>query len=86
MEPNWLGPYRIHEVLNKGTFRLSQVEDGKKVLAQLYSMTRLKLYHQRDILGDNSLPTDDDPPQSNPQKQAQSDPQKQAPQSTQSDL
>ena len=35
MDPNWLGPYCIHEVLNKGTFQLSQVKDSK-VLAQLY--------------------------------------------------
>ena len=47
MDPNWLGPYHIHEVLNKGTFRLSQVKDGK-VLAQLYNMTQLKLYYTSD--------------------------------------
>ena len=47
MDPNWLGPYHIHEVLNKGTFRLSQVKDGK-VLAQLYNMTWLKLYYSSD--------------------------------------
>ena len=39
---------RIHEVLGKGTFKLCNVDDSKKVLAQMYNMTRLKLYHQRD--------------------------------------
>ena len=47
MDPNWLGPYRIHDVLNKETFQLSRVKDGK-VLAQLYNMTWLKLYYTSD--------------------------------------
>ena len=33
MEPNWHGPYRIHEVLGKGIFKLCHVDDSKKVLA-----------------------------------------------------
>jgi len=65
MAPNWLGPYRIHEVLNKGTFRLSQVKDGKKVLAQLYNMTRLKLYYHRE---DSDQITDDKPTKTSPSK------------------
>ncbi len=61
MEPNWSGPYRIHEVLSKGTFKLSNVQDSKKVLAQVYNMTRLKLYHQRDC--EDASPSDiSDPP------------------------
>jgi len=64
MAPNWLGPYCIHEVLNKGTFRLSQVKDGKKVLAQLYNMTRLKLYYHREH---SDQITDDNPPNKRPQ-------------------
>ena len=39
MEPNWHGPYRIHEVLGKGTFKLCNVDDSNKVLAQIYNMT-----------------------------------------------
>ena len=58
MAPNWFGPYCIHEVLKKGTFRLSQVEDDKKVLTQIYNMTRLKLYYQRQAADENSLPCD----------------------------
>jgi transposase InsO family protein len=45
LEPNWTGPYKIHEVMGKGTFRLSNQKN--KVLATLYNMTRLKLYHER---------------------------------------
>ena len=45
---SWIGPYRIHEVLSKGTYRLSQAGDLTKVLTQLYNMTRLKLYYRRD--------------------------------------
>ena len=45
LEQNWMGPYKIDEVVGKGTFRLS---DKTKVLASLYNMTRLKLYHERN--------------------------------------
>ena len=58
MAPNWFGPYCIHEVLKKGTFRLSQAEDDKKVLTQIYNITRLKLYYQRQAADENSLPCD----------------------------
>ena len=44
LEPTWIGPYSIHEVLPKGTYRLLNQESGK-VLAQKINMTRLKLYH-----------------------------------------
>ena len=64
MEPNWHGPYRIHEVLGKGTFKLCNVDDSNKVLAQIYNMTQLKLYHQRD---EDAPPADDeDSPLANP--------------------
>ena len=64
MEPNWHGPYRIHEVLGKGTFKLCNVDDSNKVLAQIYNMTRLKLYHQCD---EDAPPADDeDSPHANP--------------------
>ena len=43
LEPNWHGPYKIYEVLNKGTFRLCHVSTGE-ILNQLFNMTRLKLY------------------------------------------
>ena len=53
MEPNRLGPYRIHEDLNKGTFILSQAGDNTKILTQLYNMTHLKLYHQQDTASES---------------------------------
>ena len=40
MALNWLGSFHIHEVLNKGTFRLSQVEGDKNILAQVHNITR----------------------------------------------
>ena len=36
MEPKWIGPYAVHEVLSKGTCRLSWVKKPNKVLAQKY--------------------------------------------------
>ena len=45
LEPTWIGPYSIHEVLPKGTYRLLNLESGK-VLGQKINMTRLKLYHE----------------------------------------
>eukprot|EP00731_Ephydatia_muelleri_P022317 Em0014g908a len=53
MEPNWTGPYLIHEVLSKGTYRLSHPNPPFKVLAQKYNMTRLKIFYQRDQLQDS---------------------------------
>ena len=50
MEPNWIGPYVVHEVLSKGTCRLSQVKKPNKVLAQKFNISRLKLYHQNGLL------------------------------------
>lgn len=55
MNPNWLGPYRIHQILNKGTFRLSQAEDDTKILTQVYNMTRLKLYYKRDTASESKV-------------------------------
>ena len=48
MEPNWIGPWRVHEVLSKGTYRLSQEGDPTKSLTQLYNKTLLKLYYRWD--------------------------------------
>ena len=45
MEPNWTGPYVIHEVKGKGTYRLRNKADPTKVLTSLYNATRLKLYY-----------------------------------------
>ena len=45
LEQNWMGPYHIHEVLPKGTYRLCNPENGN-VLAQKINMTRLKLYYK----------------------------------------
>ena len=47
MEPNWIGPYLIHEVLSKGTYRLSKPNPPFQVLAQKYNMTRLKIFYQK---------------------------------------
>ena len=47
MEPNWTGPYLIHEVLSKGTYRLAHPNPPFKVLAQKYNMTRLKIFCQQ---------------------------------------
>ena len=44
MEPNWLGPYRIHKVLDKGPFQICKTSNNK-FLTQVYNMTRLKLYY-----------------------------------------
>ena len=43
------GPYRICEVIGKGTFRLSNHNDCSTVLATTYNMTRLKLYEGEDV-------------------------------------
>eukprot|EP00731_Ephydatia_muelleri_P025084 Em0017g167a len=48
MEPNWTSPYLIHEVLSKGTYRLSKSNPPFKVQAQKYDMTRLKIFYQKD--------------------------------------
>eukprot|EP00731_Ephydatia_muelleri_P010481 Em0005g1067a len=47
MEPNWTGPFLIHEVLSKGTYRLSKPNSPFQVLAQKYNMTRLKIFYQK---------------------------------------
>ena len=47
MEPNWTCPYLIHEVLSKGTYRLSKPNSPFQVLAQKYNMTRLKIFYQK---------------------------------------
>lgn len=44
LEPNWTGPYRINEVLKKGTFRLCSANNTSNVLSSTYNMARLKLY------------------------------------------
>ena len=49
LEKNWLGPYRICEVIGKGTFRLCNRNDCSTVLATTYNMTRLKLYEGEDV-------------------------------------
>lgn len=50
MEPDWTGPYAIHEVMSKGTYRLCDPTDSSKVLPQIYNMSRLKLYFQQVCL------------------------------------
>lgn len=46
LEPNWSGPYKIAEVVGKGTFRLYNLKSSKK-LATIVNIARLKLYHER---------------------------------------
>ncbi|KAL5517173.1 hypothetical protein EMCRGX_G002666 [Ephydatia muelleri] len=53
MEHNWTGPYLIHEVLSKGTYRLSKPNPPFQVLAQKYNMTRLKIFYQKDQTKDS---------------------------------
>lgn len=48
LEPNWTGPYRISEVAGKGTFKLCDPNDHKKIMRSLYNMTRQKLYQKRE--------------------------------------
>ena len=51
METNWIGPYFVHEVLSKGTCRLSsKVKKPNKVLAQKFNISCLKQYHQNGLL------------------------------------
>ena len=45
MEPLWHGPYRIHEDLGKGFFKLCLVDDCRKILAKKYNVQQLELYH-----------------------------------------
>ena len=53
LEPDWSGPYVIHEDLRKGTYRLHDPGNPSKVLAQKYNMARLKLYYQRAEVKDH---------------------------------
>ena len=46
LEPNWTGPYCIHEVIGKGTFKLRHPNNCSKTLVSTYNMTRLKLYYE----------------------------------------
>ena len=43
--PRWLGPYKIHEVLNKGTFKICNPSSGK-VLMVAVNQCRLKVFIQ----------------------------------------
>ena len=41
--PNWTGPYLLHEILSKGTYRLSKPNSPFKLQAQKYNMTHFKI-------------------------------------------
>ena len=45
LEERWKGPYRIHEVLGNGAYKLRTLDD--KILKSPVNSERLKLYHQR---------------------------------------
>lgn len=45
MDPEWTGPYVIHEVLSKGTFHLCDPAKSSQVMPQIYNISRLKLYY-----------------------------------------
>ena len=47
MEPNWTGPYHIHEGTGKNTYKLCRFKgtNKEKVLKTRVNVTRLKLYH-----------------------------------------
>ena len=47
MEPNGTGHYLIHEILSKGTYRLSKPNSPYKLQAQKYNMTHLKIFYQK---------------------------------------
>ena len=47
LAPNWTGPYVIHEVLPKGTYRLRDQGNPSKVLSQKVNTSRLKQFFQR---------------------------------------
>ena len=49
MEPNCTGPYHIHEVAGKNTYRLCCLKGMKKgnILKMLINVTRQKLYLER---------------------------------------
>ncbi len=49
LEPNWTGPYKILEVVGKGTYRLCSSTEPKKILSSLYNISRLKLYNEQEI-------------------------------------
>lgn len=49
LAPNWTGPYEIHEVLPKGTYRLREQGNPSKVLSQKVNTSRLKQYFQRSF-------------------------------------
>lgn len=50
LEPNWTGPYKIHEVNGKGTYRLCTTKSPERILTSIYNISRLKLYHERKVL------------------------------------
>lgn len=45
MEQNWSGPYLIHDIVGKNTYRLCNRRDNK-ILRNLVNMARLKLYFE----------------------------------------
>lgn len=47
LEPNWTGPYRIHESAGKGTYRVCRCTDPTSILSSVYNITRLKLYRKK---------------------------------------
>ena len=47
LEPNWTGPYCIHEVVGKGLYRLRSSTNSTRVLSRKYNITRLKLYKKQ---------------------------------------
>ena len=49
MDPDWTGPYTIHEVLPKGTFRLCDPSNPSQVMSQIYNISHLKLYFPRSV-------------------------------------
>ena len=48
LEPNWTGPYCIHEAVGKSTYRLCSCTSPKKVFSSIYNISRLKLYHENE--------------------------------------
>ena len=43
MKPRWLGPYKVHEVLEKGLYRISNPKTGI-ILKNAVNQCRLTMY------------------------------------------
>lgn len=69
LKARWLGPYKVHEALDKGVYRLENLKGV--VLKAAVNQCRLKLYHTTKAPEDTdqeSADSDDSPPSPPPKK------------------